>query len=87
MHVVRGEIDDDTSNLQARAHGQKFCSSVAKKSRQTEKQHWAEEKPQLDNARNLRGVYHIDREDEEFNETLKNAGKKLDLEMDSANAV
>ena len=43
-----------------------------------ERQKWSHEKPQLDNARNLRGIYFIDPEDKEFKETIKNARKKLE---------
>ena len=43
-----------------------------------ERQKWSHEKPQLDNARKLRGIYFIDPEDKEFKETIKNARKKLD---------
>ena len=35
------------------------------------------EKPKLDNARRLRGIYFIDHEDMEFMETIKNARKKI----------
>ena len=42
-----------------------------------ERQKWSHEKPQLDNARKLRGIYFIDPEDKEFKETIKNARKKL----------
>ena len=43
-----------------------------------EKQRWSIEKPKLDNARKLRGIYFIDPEDKEFKETIKNARKKLE---------
>ena len=43
-----------------------------------EKQKWSDEKPKLDNARRLRGIYFIDFEDKEFKETIKNARKKLE---------
>ena len=39
------------------------------------------EKPKLDNARRLRGIYFIDPEDKEFKETIKNARKKLETPM------
>ena len=39
------------------------------------------EKPQIDNARKLRGIYVIDPEDKEFKETIKNARKKLETAM------
>ena len=42
---------------------------------------WSHEKPHLDNARKLRGVYFIDPEDKEFKETIKNARKKLDTSI------
>ena len=43
-----------------------------------EKQKWAIEKPNLDNARRLRGIYFIDPEDMEFKEIIKNARKNGD---------
>ena len=46
-----------------------------------EKRIWSDEKPKLDNARRLRGIYFIDPEDNEFKETIKNARKKLEMPM------
>ena len=43
-----------------------------------EKHKWTIEKPKLDNARRLRGIYFIDLEDKEFKETIRNARKKLE---------
>ena len=40
-----------------------------------EKQEWANEKPWLDKARRLRGIYFIDLEDGEHEETITNARK------------
>ena len=40
-----------------------------------DKHKWAIEKPKLDNARRLRGIYFIDPEDKEFKETIRNARK------------
>ena len=45
------------------------------------KHKWATEKPKLDNAGRLRGIYFIDPEDKEFKETIKNARKKLETPM------
>ena len=42
---------------------------------------WSIEKPKLDNARRLRGIYFIDPEDKEIKETIKNARKKLETPM------
>ena len=46
-----------------------------------EKHKWSDEKPKLDNARRLRGIYFIDLEDKEFKETIRNARKKLESPM------
>ena len=46
-----------------------------------ERQKWSHEKPKLDNARKLRGIYFIDPEDKEFKGTIKNARKKLETPM------
>ena len=45
------------------------------------KHKWAIEKPKLDNARRLRGIYFIDPEDTEFKETIENARNKLETPM------
>ena len=46
-----------------------------------ERQKWSDEKPKLDNARRLRGIYFIDPEDKDFKETIENARKKLETPM------
>ena len=46
-----------------------------------ERQKWSHEKPKLDNARKLRGIYFIDPEDKELKETIKIARKKLETPM------
>ena len=43
-----------------------------------EKHKWSDEKPKLENARRLGGIYFIDPEDKEFKETIKYARKKLE---------
>ena len=54
--------------------GQKY-GIMSNAAERKEKQKWAIEKPMLDNARKLRGVYFIDPTDAEFKETIKNARK------------
>ena len=80
--VVREEIDEDPRNVEY--IWPEAWSSMSKKSQRKEKQHWAEKKPKLDYARKLRGIHCIDLEDEEFNETLKNARKKWEFKIDFA---
>ena len=48
---------------------------MARHAKLREKHKWTIEKPKLDNARRLRGIYFIDPEDKEFKETIKNARK------------
>ena len=48
------------------------------------KQRWAIEKPKLDNARQLRGIYFIEPDDEEFKPIMKAARKKLEVPMQAA---
>ena len=53
-------------------------------SQREEKQKWAIEKPKLNNARRLRGIYFIDPDDEEFKDIMKNASRKLEIPMPAA---
>ena len=48
------------------------------------KQKWVIEKPKLDNARQLRGIFSIEPDDEEFKHTMKNARRKLEIPMPAA---
>ena len=53
-------------------------------SKREEKQKWAVEKPKVDNARRLRGVYFFDPEDKEFKDIMKKARRKLEIPMPAA---
>ena len=59
----------------------KFMSDAAKKNA---KHRWAIEKPKLDNARQLRGIFFIEPNDEEFKLTMKAARRKLEVPMPAA---
>ena len=48
------------------------------------KQRWAVEKPKLDNARQLRGIFFIEPNDEEFKLTMKAARRKLEVPVPAA---
>ena len=48
------------------------------------KQRWAVEKPKLDSARQLRGIFFIEPNDEEFKLTMKAARRKLEVPMPAA---
>ena len=57
---------------------------MGKNAKLKEKQKWSHEKPHLDNARKLRGIYFIDPEDKEVEETIKNARKKFETPITPA---
>ena len=59
----------------------KHMSDAAKRK---EEQKWAIEKPKLDNAKSLRGIYFIDPDYEEFKRIMKNARRKLEIPMPAA---
>ena len=60
---------------------------MSKTAKKQEKQEWIIEKPKLDNARKLRGIYFIDLEDEDYKKTLSNARKKLENSFGSGYAL
>ena len=57
--------------------GQKFGRKLVKPLR-IEKTGMGKRKPKVDNARRMRGIYFIDPDDEEYEEILKNARRKLE---------
>ena len=48
-------------------------TKIGKAAQNREKPEWAKEKPKLDNARKMRGIYFNDPDDTEHVEILKNA--------------
>ena len=76
--MVREETYEETNNL---PDMWKFLSDAARKKAQ---QRWAIEKPELDNVRQLRGIFFIEPNDEEFKLTMKAARRKLEVPMPAA---
>ena len=54
---------------------------IGKAAQRKEKQEWAIENPTLDNARQLKGIYFTYLNDQEYQETTKNARRKLETLM------
>ena len=52
--------------------------------KQKAKQRWTIEKPKIENARQLRGIYFVEPDDEEFKLTMKSARRKLEVPMPAA---
>ena len=48
------------------------------------KQKWAIEKPKLENAKQIRGIFLIEPENEEFKHTMKNVRRKLEIPRPAA---
>ena len=77
--MVRGETHEETKNFVTRYV--ELMSDAAKKKAT---QRWAIEKPKLDNARQLRGTFFIEPNDDEFKLTMKAARRKLEVPMAAA---
>ena len=54
---------------------------VSDASKRKEKQKWFSEKPRLENAIRLRGIFCVDPDDEIFKRKMKNAHRKLEIPM------
>ena len=52
-------------------------TKLARNAKLREKQKWSNEKPKLDDARRLWGIYFIDPEDEEFKKNIENCSKEI----------
>ena len=57
---------------------------MSKAAQRREKQQWAIDKPKLENARKLTGIYFIDPDDGELKETIKTRTEKLEIPMEAA---
>ena len=67
MYVVPGVTDKSSNNNQTRSCvSQKYGPKLVKPLRKEKNKNWRTEKPKLDNARRLRGIYFIDPEDKEY---------------------
>ena len=82
--MVRGEADKKTSNIEASSRVAPNLEKYVRCCSVKIEQKWAIQKPRLDNAKRLRGIYFTDPEDEELKETQKNACRKLAILMEAA---
>ena len=64
MYMVRRENDEETHDLKTRHR--MAINVMSDASKRKAKQKWAIEKPKLDNARQLRCIFFIEPDDEEF---------------------
>ena len=62
-------------------YGLRYGPKLRNPLRIEKQQEWVVEMPKESNARQLRGIHFIDPNDEEHQETMKNARKKLETPM------
>ena len=69
--MVRGETYEETNNLETRQCMADMWKCMSDAAKSKAKQKWAIEKPKLENARQLRGIFFIEPDGEEFTHTMK----------------
>ena len=52
---------------------------MSRNSKMKERQKWASERPKIENARKLRGIYFVNPEDKAFAKIIENARKNLEV--------
>ena len=80
-HMVRVETYKETDDLKTRQWMARCVEIYVLCRKKKAKQRWVIEKPKLGNARQIRGIFFIEPEDEEFKLTMKNARRKLEIPM------
>ena len=82
IHTVRGETyEKNKQHLVLMMYGQ-ICGNLCPMQRKKKaKQRWVVEKPKLENARQSRGIFFIEPNNEEFKLTVKAARRKLEVPM------
>ena len=83
IHMVRWETYKKTNYLSSWRCMARYVEAHVW-CRKEESKTWAIEKPKLDNARQLRGIFFIEPNDEEFKVTIKAARRKLEVSMPAA---
>ena len=86
VRMVRRSHKETNNPLVPTMYGQ-ICGSMSDAAKKKAKQRWAIEKPKLDNARQLRRIFFIEPNDEEFKLTMKAARRKVGSSDASSNAL
>ena len=82
--MVREETDEETNDFKTRQGWPDMWKHLSDAAKRKAKQNWIIEKPKLDNARQLRGIFFIEPDDEEFKRTMKTPGRKFEIPMPAA---
>ena len=81
LHGPSEETDKKANDIKTFKVWPEMRKHMSDALKRKEKQKWSIEKPKLDNARRLRGIYMIDPEDKEFKDIMKKARRKLQMPM------
>ena len=79
--MVRGRLTRKQTTSRPDSVWPKMWKHTSDAAKSKAKQKWAIEKPKLDNAKQLCGIFFIEPEDEEFKHTLRNARRQLEIPM------
>ena len=77
IYMVWGETYEETNDLKTRQCMARYVEAYV----WCAKHKWIIEKPKLDNARQLRGIFFIEPDDDEFKHTMRNARRKWEIPM------
>ena len=82
--MIREETHKEQKNSRHDTEWPDVWKHVSDAAKSKAKKKWAIEKPKLDNARRLRGIFFIEPNDEDLKHTMKNARRKLEIPMPAA---
>ena len=86
-HGPGGDLQENNQPLAENNVWPDMWTHVSDAAHKKAKQRWVIEKPKLDNARQLRGVFFIEPNGEEFKLTIKAARRKVGSSDASSNAL
>ena len=84
FHGLGGRLTRKQTTSKPDSLWPEIWKDMSEASKRREKQKWAIEKPKLDSAGKLRGIYFCDPADEEFKDIIKNAHRKMEVPMPAA---
>ena len=82
--MVRRETNEETNDLKTRQCMARYVEAYVCCSEEQSKANVGYRKPKLENARQVRGIFFIEPDDEEFKHIMKSARRKLEIPMPAA---
>ena len=87
IHMVREETYKETQNFSSWWCVARYVEAYVWCSEKQSNKKVGYRETKLDNARQLRGIFFFELEDEEFRDIIKNARRKLEIPMPASNAL